>query len=722
MVIAGTRPPTVPPSSAGSCISPSSIWTPSSTAGGISTPNRQQQINFPFDEQQNNENEQLILHFPHLPPSPNVLASKDNEAEQPILISLEQQQSLISQYGFQTHRPRPPLNRAIPPIPESRSNESIQSSQSMLTRRPSNGLQLQTVQIIDENNPIDEPVPKQTMTGDDVMGVSTITIKETTNITTKTSRLPKFVRRKEKKDSVEQEEKKQQKPPKSPLMSVAHSNKLSRLTRGGNAMSSSAGAEFPMSRSLEIGSKTRIPHRQTSDEIPKSKSMEEQRGMNENSGGFFLVPRRSPTTTLVLCSPGGGPRRLPPDEFLEQQKEPHLLSNKQVQFVDEEDNFHKLSPQKELAFCVWTPEIENNLIVKINEGIKEKEGSEEIEEEMKEMSKIEGQSEVEKIIEEQEKKDINISTSVLKAKIGFEEEKQPTSSFQPPIITEPPPEQSKPISSVGETITTIITTRRSRSPPRVLLTSLRKSPQSFPPLGNSLDSQQNLAEKNGRQTKSTVSVSFGEVDVKKYNENKEEIKGKEELTKQKGEEKSGKRKVFSTRSLRMVANRVCEASPLLRRRGHSANAPQERQKEAGMESSTTRFGNNKNSSDSNQQKLKTAKSTFATTNVIRSVNSVRTINRPYGAPLAESESSIVANSPAVEQFPGVFPSQNGKEVINKKRGGGGIFGTNSRFGRKEDKKIIVNEEDKKKQQQKNSSNITNGSGKTNNLAKNGKKI
>ncbi|CAK5066805.1 unnamed protein product [Meloidogyne enterolobii] len=338
------------------------------------------------------------------------------------------------------------------------------------------------------------------------------------------------------------------------------------------------------------------------------------------------------------------------------------------------------------------------------------------------MSKIDGQTEIEKIIEEQEKKDIDGSSSVLKAKIGFEEEKQPTSSSQPPIITEPPPKQSQPISSVGETtITTITTTRRSRSPPRVLLTSLRKSPQSFPPLGNSsLDSQQNLAEKNGRQTKSTVSVSFGEVDVKKYNENKEEIKGKEELTKQKGEEKSGKRKVFSTRSLRMVANRVCEASPLLRRRGHSANAPQERQKEAGMGSLATRFGNNKNTFDSNQQKLKTAKSTFATTNVIRSVNSVRTINRPYGAPLAESESSIVANSPAVEQFPGVFP--NGKEVINKKRGGGGIFGTNSRFGRKEDKKIIVNEEDKKKQQQKqqqkNSSNITNGSGKANNLAKN----
>ena len=32
--------------------------------------------------------------------------------------------------------------------------------------------------------------------------------------------------------------------------------------------------------------------------------------------------------------------------------------------------------------------------------------------------------------------------------------------------------------------------------------------------------------------------------MKKYNENNKEIKGKEELTKQKGEEKSGKRKVF----------------------------------------------------------------------------------------------------------------------------------------------------------------------------------
>jgi len=87
--------------------------------------------------------------------------------------------------------------------------------------------------------------------------------------------------------------------------------------------------------------------------------------------------------------------------------------------VDDEDNFHKLSPQKELAFCVWTPEIENNLIVKINEEIKEKEGNEKIEEgEVEEMSKIESQNEVEKIIEEQEKKDINVSTSVLKTKIA----------------------------------------------------------------------------------------------------------------------------------------------------------------------------------------------------------------------------------------------------------------------------------------------------------------
>lgn len=88
MVIAGTRPPTatVPSSLTESCISPSSLWTPSSTAGGgITTPR------IPFDDQQNNENEQLILHFPHLPPSANVLSSKDNEAEQPKLINIEQQ-------------------------------------------------------------------------------------------------------------------------------------------------------------------------------------------------------------------------------------------------------------------------------------------------------------------------------------------------------------------------------------------------------------------------------------------------------------------------------------------------------------------------------------------------------------------------------------------------------------------------------------------------------
>lgn len=38
----------------------------------------------------------------------------------------------------------------------------------MLARRPSNVLQLQTVQIIDENNPIDEPLPKQPIIDDDV--------------------------------------------------------------------------------------------------------------------------------------------------------------------------------------------------------------------------------------------------------------------------------------------------------------------------------------------------------------------------------------------------------------------------------------------------------------------------------------------------------------------------------------------------------------------------
>jgi hypothetical protein len=76
------------------------------------------------------------------------------------------------------------------------------------------------------------------------------------------------------------------------------------LTRGGgSSISSTAGGELTISRSLEIG-ESRIPHRQINDELPKFKSMEEQRERNNNSEGLFFVPRRSPTTTLVLCSPG----------------------------------------------------------------------------------------------------------------------------------------------------------------------------------------------------------------------------------------------------------------------------------------------------------------------------------------------------------------------------------------------------------------------------------
>ena len=65
-----------------------------------------------------------------------------------------------------------------------------------------------------------------------------------------------------------------------------------------------------------------------------------------------------------------------------------------------------------------------------------------------------------------------------------------------------------------------------------------------------------------------MSVSFGAADVKK-----------DEERSSRKEQKDGKRKVFSTRSLRMVATRVCEASPLVRRRGRSAGGREEGQKE-----------------------------------------------------------------------------------------------------------------------------------------------
>jgi hypothetical protein len=130
------------------------------------------------------------------------------------------------------------LNRAIPPIPESRSNESIQSTHSR--RQSGNLLQHQTTRIIDENNPIDlQQEEARTSRPNSVLielGVDKMEDEENIDSleiggkkqkkTTKASKLPKFVRMKSRKEGEEARRTVEPKVPKSPLLSVAHSVKV----------------------------------------------------------------------------------------------------------------------------------------------------------------------------------------------------------------------------------------------------------------------------------------------------------------------------------------------------------------------------------------------------------------------------------------------------------------------------------------------------------------
>jgi hypothetical protein len=85
MVIPGAKRPNIPPSSANTTfVSPSSSgWTPS-------TP---RPILLDEDDQNNNVNEQLLLHFPNLPPG----VTNNNEGEPvPTIMATTEKQSLVS--------------------------------------------------------------------------------------------------------------------------------------------------------------------------------------------------------------------------------------------------------------------------------------------------------------------------------------------------------------------------------------------------------------------------------------------------------------------------------------------------------------------------------------------------------------------------------------------------------------------------------------------------
>uniref|UniRef100_A0A183CLX9 SH2 domain-containing protein n=1 Tax=Globodera pallida TaxID=36090 RepID=A0A183CLX9_GLOPA len=619
MVIpSAVRPPIV---STGAGTIGSRDWASSVNTSGTTRP---QSLLDSMDEQ-NNNNEQLVLHFPYHPNGGQPLLSNNNNNEgEPwstdggVHVQQQQQrQSLVSQYGFQTHRPRPPLNRAIPPIPESRSNESIQSG--LVARQQSVGsvaaIQQQIAQIIDENNPIDAE-----MTPADG------------------AKLPDHLATAER-SGVENERTEREAPsktaatPKSPLMSVAHSVKtrLSRLT----ALKQAKDA-LPMSRSLEIGrQQSRIPTVCGGDPMTKSWSLETTTTTNLNNSE---MPRRGPMTTL-LPSPRGVPRRLPPGE----ETDDHSTS-KQVQFAP----LPVLSSTTELR---RVPEMEFSELT----------------------------------FEEREKERPRGNRTKMTAI-----EAMATRSNVPPPLPKSSPPQLLPSLSTPKT--------------------LRKSPQSFPPMGAHsapISFADDVPPPRVRAAKSVLSVSFGAV------EGGGPIRDRKAQKNGTPEERGGKRRVFCSRSLRLVATRVCEASPLLvrRRRGRSAGRdgtgdretakttkPTDQQKEASSSSSYTGLFRKRHSVPA-EQKVKSksfsesasiTSAGAATTGVrLRSVRSVTdsraqkvnaagVLQHRRVAPLAESESSRVAdeNSPAVEQC-GAVPWKMGIKMGERR----GFFGGKIKSGR-----------------------------------------
>jgi hypothetical protein len=90
--------------------------------------------------------------------------------------------------------------------------------------------------MIDENNPIDEPILKEVIIRPDSMLIESTTSEIENNEggkgrVEKASKLPKFVRRKEKSRKENESNENINKEPKSPLLSVAHSVKVLRIGR-----------------------------------------------------------------------------------------------------------------------------------------------------------------------------------------------------------------------------------------------------------------------------------------------------------------------------------------------------------------------------------------------------------------------------------------------------------------------------------------------------------
>ena len=116
---------------------------------------------------------------------------------------------------------------------------------------------------------------------------------------------------------------------------------------------------------------------------------------------------------------------------------------------------------------------------------------------------------------------------------------------------------------------------------------MRKSPQSFPPFSG-VQKSAGDEDSVARHSKSVLSVSFRPTDFHPMTEQLprrrlvpiiSDLRIAKQPTPSDASPSSTKRRVFSTRSLRLVANKVYEASPILRRRhrrSHSTSSPERR--------------------------------------------------------------------------------------------------------------------------------------------------
>ncbi|CAO4374555.1 unnamed protein product [Caenorhabditis nigoni] len=155
-------------------------------------------------------------------------------------------------------RRRPPLNRACPPIPESKSNESIMSHASKVSEQQKAGTSTETTaDLVIENRNVVDVLHRLDANSNNIVSTSSV---------------PSSRKSKEKKAKMSST-------PRSPLMSMANSvkSKLTKITHLGRSSESSSSSNIKTSQSFSgIRQPKQVPKRidQNANRVIKSSSME----------------------------------------------------------------------------------------------------------------------------------------------------------------------------------------------------------------------------------------------------------------------------------------------------------------------------------------------------------------------------------------------------------------------------------------------------------------